>query len=356
VTAVRHVPGDAIDRLESRVNMSFLRLIAGFVAVLFLISLPAAAHHSQAIYDRANTITIEGVVTDYRWANPHTYLYLEVDDGADGTFVWPIEGQVTAILRRLGWDSDTFAPGDRITVVAHPSRDPARMMALLVSAEKNGVTYVGTTDDLKKRGSALPAAESLSGVWEVPATPLIRSFSEPFSWVLTPKGAEGLAAYDDRTMNPQLQCTPRVAPWLMIFTGVHKIDLGDDIVYIRTEYDTVDRVVHMNVASHDGAEVTHQGHSIGRWDGDVLVVDTAKFADNNSGSARGIRSGSQKHLVERFALDPARTSMTYHFDLEDPEFLAEPVSGEFQLAYRPDLDLLRVRCDTETAGRFVVGE
>ena len=122
---------------------------------------------------------------------------------------------------------------------------------------------------------------------------------------------------------------------------------------IRTEYDTVDRTVHMNVASHDGAEITHQGHSIGRWEGDVLVVDTTHFADNNSGAARGIRTGSQKHVVERFALDPERTSLTYRFEIEDPEFLAEPVSGELQMAYRPDLDLVRVRCDVDTAGRFV---
>ncbi len=190
----------------------------------------------------------------------------------------------------------------------------------------------------------------------MPATPLIRSFSEPFSWSVTAKGAEGLAAYDDRTMNPQLQCVPRVAPWLMIFTGVHMIELDDDIVLIRTEYDSVDRTVHMNVASHEGAQVTRQGHSIGWWEGDVLVVDTTNFADNNSGNARGIPSGSQKHLVERFELDPDRRSLIYRFELEDPEYLAMPVTGEFQSRYRPDLGLVRVPCDVETAGRFVIGE
>ena len=323
---------------------------------LCLVTLPAAAHHSQAIYDREHVITIEGVVSAFKWTNPHVYLYLETQNDSGEVVIWPIEGQVTGILRRLGWDSGTFSPGDRVTVVAHPSRDPARMMALLVSAEKDGVTYVGSTAALQGRGPELPVADSLAGIWEVPVTPLIRSFSEPFSWSLTAKGAEGLAAYDDRTMNPQLQCTPRVAPWLMLFTGVHKIELGDDIVLIRTEYDSVDRTVHMNAASHEGAEATHQGHSIGWWEGNVLVVDTANFADNNSGNARGVRSGSQKHLVERFELDPDRTSLTYHFDLEDPEFLAMPVTGEFQLAYRPDLDLVRLRCDEEAAGRFVVGE
>ncbi|HEY5624795.1 MAG TPA: DUF6152 family protein [Gammaproteobacteria bacterium] len=329
---------------------------SGLAIALLFVTLPAAAHHSQAIYDRENFVTIEGVVTAYEWSNPHVYLYVETQTDSGETAVFPIEGQVTAILRRLGWDSDTFVPGDRVTVVARPSRDPTRMMALLSSATKNGVTYVGTTAALQGRGAELPVADSLEGIWEVPVTPLIRSFSEPFSWSLTPEGEAGLAVYDDRTMNPQLQCTPRVAPWLMIFTGVHEIELADDTVLIRTEYDTVDRTVHMNETSHAGAEVTHQGHSIGRWEGDVLVVDTTHFADNNSGSARGVRSGSRKHLVERFELAPDRASLAYSFELEDPEFLAMPVTGEVRLAYRPDLDLVRIRCDVETAGRFILSE
>ncbi len=336
---------------DDRTSITVLRSVA--VAALLLLAMPVAAHHSQAIYDRQSTITIEGVVTEYRWANPHVYLYIEAQGEDGGTFIWPIEGQVTAILRRLGWDGDTFAPGDAVTVTARPSRDPNRTMALMTSVEKDGVVYAGGTAALPARAATVGAAESLAGNWEVPVTPWIRSFSEPFSWSLTAAGAEGLAAYDDRTMNPQLQCIQRTAPWLMIFTGVYSIELGDEVVMIRTEYDTVDRTVRMNVDSHDGAEVTHQGHSIGRWDGDVLVVDTTHFVANNSGAARGIRSGSQKHVIERFELDPDRTSMTYSFELDDPEFLAEPVAGELQLAYRPDLELVRVRCDVDTAGRFV---
>ncbi len=329
---------------------------AGVVIALFFATLSAPAHHSQAIYDRGRTITIDGVVTSYEWTNPHVYLYVQTQDASGETVVWPIEGQVTVILRRLGWDRDTFAPGDRVTVVAHPSRDPARQMALVSSVEKDGVTFVASTSALQGRAPALPTTESLEGIWEVPATPLIRSFSEPFSWSLTAAGAEGLAAYDDRTMNPQLQCIPRVAPWLMIFTGVHQIELGDDIVMIRTEYDTVDRTIYMNEASHEGAEVTHQGHSIGRWEGDVLVVDTTNFADNNSGNARGVRSGSRKHLVERFELDPDGTSLTYRFELEDPQYLATPVTGEFQSSYRPDLGFVRLRCDVDAASRFLLEE
>jgi hypothetical protein len=320
-------------------------------AALLSMTMPAMAHHSQAIYDTDRIVTFEGVVTDYRWTNPHTYLYVETQNDSGDTVVRAIEGQVTTIMRRLGWGPDTFAPGDRVRVEAYPSRDPNRAMALIYSAEKDGVRYSGDWEPLRSLSRAPGRADSLTGIWEVPFTPLIPRFSNPSSWAVTQKGAEGMAAYDD-SMNPQLQCIPRTAPWLMIFTGVHKIDVGDDIVSIRTEYDTVDRTVYMN-ASHEGAEVTPQGHSVGRWEGDVLVVDTTHFADNRSGHSRGIRSGAQKHLVERFSLDPDRTSLTYRFELEDPEYLAEPVTGELQSAYRPDLEFRPVPCDVDTAGRFI---
>jgi hypothetical protein len=321
------------------------------VVALSLLALPAAAHHSQAIYDSSKTVTIEGVVTQYRWTNPHTYLYVETKNASGATVVIPIEGQVTAIMRRLGWAPDTFAPGDRVVVKAHPARDTTRLMALLESAAKEGVTYSGNVAPLRNLATAQARADSLAGIWDVPFNPLIGLFSEPASWPVTAKGAEGIASYDEKTMNSQLQCIPRAAPWLMIFTGVHKIELGEKTVWIRTEYNTVDREVRMN-ASHDGAEYTLQGHSTGRWDGDTLVVDTTHFSDNRSGAARGVRSGAQKHLVERFSLDPDHASMTYSFVLEDPEYLAKPVTGQLQAAYRPDLDFKPVPCDIDTAGRF----
>ncbi len=325
----------------------------GPAAALFLITLPTAAHHSRAIYDQERIVTIEGVVTKYQWGNPHVYLYVEAQTDSGDAVEWELESNVTTIMRRRGWSRDTFAPGDRVTVQANPLRESTRMMALVASVERAGVALSGRAEGLD--GSEPPPirAEGLSGIWEVPFTPFIRRFSEPSSWPLTTKGAEAVETYDDRTMNPQIQCTARAAPWLMIFTGVHKIEVGDSLISIRTEYDTVERTVHMDLASHDGAAITHQGHSIGWWEDEALVVDTTHFADHRSGSARGIQSGAQKHLVERFELNPDRASLTYRFELEDSEYLAAPVTGELQSAYRPDLDFVPIACDLETARRFV---
>jgi Family of unknown function (DUF6152) len=329
----------------------------GLVTGLCLIALPLAAHHSRAIYDQDRIVAFEGVVARYEWSNPHVYLYVTTPDDSGNAVVWTLESNVTTIMRRRGWSSDTFAPGDRVIVRGNPARDSTRNMALTVSVTKGDVTYFDNDDGLVAAldGSEAPPvrADSVAGIWEVPFTqPVIRSFSEPVSWPLTPKGAEARESYVDETMNPQLECIPRTAPWLMIFTGVHEIEIGGPLVSIRTEYNTVERIVHMDLATHEGAPVTHQGHSIGWWEGEVLVVDTTHFADNLSGNARGVRSGSQKHLVERFELNPDRTKLTYRFELEDPEYLAAPVTGEVQSVYRPDVEFEPVACDRESAKRF----
>ena len=111
----------------------------------------------------------------------------------------------------------------------------------------------------------------------------------------------------------------------------------------------------MNVDSHDGAERTHQGHSIGWWENDTLVGVTTHFSGHRSGNARGVPSGSQKHLIERFELTPERTGLSYSFFLEDSEHLTAPVSGEVRSAYRPDIAFNPVACDPENARRFLGG-
>ncbi len=330
---------------------------SALAAALLLTTLPAATHHSRTIFDQDRIVTIEGVVTKYEWANPHVYLYVEAETEAGDAVVWALESGVTTLVRRQGWSSNTFVPGDRVIVQGNPARDSRRNMALVVSVQKAGVTLshrLAISGPVPDEHELSPVkADGLSGIWEVPSSPFVGHFSDPSSWSLTTKGAEAVEAYDDRTMNPQIQCTARTVPWLMIFAGVHKIEIGDSLISIRTEYDTVERTVHMDLASHDGAAATHQGHSIGWWEGEVLVVDTTHFAHHRNGNARGVPSGSQKHLVERFELDPDRSSLTYRFELEDPEYLAEAVRGEVQSAYRPDVEFSPVACDLENARRFV---
>ncbi|HEY5624389.1 MAG TPA: DUF6152 family protein [Gammaproteobacteria bacterium] len=325
-------------------------------AAMLLAAASAGAHHSRSIYDEAQTLTFEGVVTEFEWANPHVYLYVEVPGEAGEPVVWTIEHGSTTAMKKRGWSPDTFVPGETVIVQAHPERNSTRNMALVYSVEKAGVTRLGRGDpDEPLDAIQGPAAEAdgLSGTWVILQTLMVRYFSEPYDWPLTEAGAAAVASYDDLTMNPQIRCQSRTAPWFMIFPSVQRIDVGETAVTIHSEYDAIERTIHLDVDSHDGAVASHHGHSIGWWEGDVLVVDTTHFSDHRSGAARGIPSGSQKHLVERFALDPDRTSMTYSFELTDPEFLSETVTGGVQSAYRPDVEFAPIPCDPENARRFI---
>ncbi len=79
------------------------------------------AHHSFAMFDTANPVTIAGVVTALQWTNPHVYIELDVTEGPS-TRHWTIELGSPSILQRGGWKFNTIKPGDRITAVVSPLR------------------------------------------------------------------------------------------------------------------------------------------------------------------------------------------------------------------------------------------
>ena len=85
-------------------------------------ALPGWTHHSHGNYDLATYTTIEGAVTEAHWINPHTWIYLEVEN-LDGTAtVWALEGGGINSLTRLGWSQESVQVGDNISVRCHPLR------------------------------------------------------------------------------------------------------------------------------------------------------------------------------------------------------------------------------------------
>jgi hypothetical protein len=139
----------------------------------------------------------------------------------------------------------------------------------------------------------------------------------------------------------------------MIDPDFKQIVVDEDVITIRGGFAPAERTIHMDAATHDGATRTVQGHSIGRWEGETLVIDTTHFSDHRIGNGyRGIASGARKHLVERLTLLEGGTRLTYEFELMDPEFLAEPVTGGVEWAYRADLEFVREPCELDNARQF----
>ena len=105
------------------------RLIAIFSTGVGLLSLsvPSYSHHGTSIvYDLTQTITMSGTVTDFRFVNPHTIIYLDVH-GEDGKVVSWLGGlsAQTSLSQREGWTIETLKPGDEIMVIGAPARGGA---------------------------------------------------------------------------------------------------------------------------------------------------------------------------------------------------------------------------------------
>lgn len=102
------------------------RLTYGIIAAACCLSLPASAHHSFAMFDGENPITLRGQVTQFRWSNPHVALFVQVDDAPRSESVWAVELTSPGNLRRLGWSRTTLEPRDRVEVQISPLRDGRR--------------------------------------------------------------------------------------------------------------------------------------------------------------------------------------------------------------------------------------
>jgi hypothetical protein len=342
--------------MQQRNHLTFL-LCA--VVVIAVASPTAYAHHSGAAYDTSKEVTIEGDVVNFEWVNPHAYIFVVQITKDGGHVEWKIEAVGLGVLRRLGWSGDTLAAGDKVTVTGNPDRNGAIKSLNLISLRKGDKTLFdakGLMSVLVSAGDAPKAAATgLDGTWAtlLAMQVVMRLQVSPKGAIaLTPAGEAALAAYNERTMSPGLACIPQPAPFFMYVPDLKRVTTDNSVIRIAGEYDATERTIHMDVANHDGAAPSLHGHSIGRWDGGTLIVDTAAFAEHRTGNALGVPSGRQKHLIERLTLGGDGTNLTYQFELTDPEFLAAPVKGEVQWVHRADTGFERHECNLDNARRF----
>jgi hypothetical protein len=87
-----------------------------------LFAAPVWAHHSHAMYDATKELTLEGVIKEMRWVNPHAWLYFVVKNEDGTTRTWALEGPGVAGLVRRGFTQESLAPGIPIKVNCYPLR------------------------------------------------------------------------------------------------------------------------------------------------------------------------------------------------------------------------------------------
>ena len=84
---------------------------------------PALAHHSFAMFDHVNRITVAGTVSDFQWTNPHVFVMLDVPDGKGGSKAYTVECASPNVLTRVGWKFNLIKRGDKISALINPLRN-----------------------------------------------------------------------------------------------------------------------------------------------------------------------------------------------------------------------------------------
>ena len=130
---------------------------AALAALAF--AMPALGHHSDAGLDMNSVVTIEGTVTEFSWRNPHVYINVEAEDEHGETSEWSLQLGSTITVSRMGWDRDSLAPGDRVTVRAHAAID-GRPYGLLDFIEKEGGVVLPTRFDSGSGEPIIPQGEA----------------------------------------------------------------------------------------------------------------------------------------------------------------------------------------------------
>lgn len=119
------MPSSSGVALTSKTGL-LLTLMLGLLAT----SQALSAHHGLAAYDMSKAVTIKGSVTEFLFANPHSAIYLDVQDDHGNVEKWMVEADSPNNLARAGWTRNSIKPGDQIAVVGNRAKDGSKLLRL----------------------------------------------------------------------------------------------------------------------------------------------------------------------------------------------------------------------------------
>jgi hypothetical protein len=372
----------------------------GIAAVIALSAASVAAHHGFGTFDITTTVSFNGaLLTRIQLINPHSWLYFEMVDESGKVQKYRCEMRSAHVLRRSGWTPDLFLPNTKVNITASPDRADPNSCYLQTVEFANGsrmdrygqyvkapggkvrevVGAVRVAD--AKRPARRPTGEpNLAGDWapeqRVMADPrgvgggLIR-LSEVeearrrgdapnpagaggtppgaargagprlFGGTeLTERGTREAATFAQRD-NPRFRCETTSILFDWTFDGpVNRITQSRNTIDLQYGQLGLRRTIYMTQKEHPkNLRSSRAGHSIGRWEGDTLVVDTVGFLPGVLNAP--VRHSDQLHVVERFTLDPKTMRLTRSFEATDPVYLKGTYTGRDEVSpadapYAPD--------------------
>lgn len=340
-------------------------IAAGLVAVV--LAVPAWAHHGFGRFDPTREIELEGTLTGVDFVNPHAYLYFDAVAADGKVTAMRCEMRAATVLRRSGWTPEMFVNGRQVKIAGNPHRDdPASCYidTLTIGDAPTLERYQQLTSAASgaaaARAARLAGGEpNLAGEWAqeqyliarppagqgrgglVPKSLVAAVESGQIAFADVPNAgwgaspvtftAAGQTASDALRVvspedSPRARCEITSILFDWVFDGpINRITQNADAITL--EYGRgLTRTVHMNLTSHpENVTPSRAGHSIGRWEGDTLVVDTSAFAPGVL--AGTVPHSDRLHVVERFTLDPQAPALRREYVAEDPVYFTDRYVG-----------------------------
>jgi len=315
---------------------------------LGLLALPimTSGHHSLAEYDRTVLQEVQGEVLRVMWRNPHIRFTLsrENEDGEQET--WDLHGFDLNSLDRRDIPHDLVQVGDVIRVSGSPSsrRENHLYVSNLLTASGAEImisptaeplwseTVIGRSTSADSTSVTATEGRSIFRVWSR-AAGVADTRHFPFT-------AAAIAARStwDPDDNFAIRCEPEGMPRIM--TNPHPFEFVDQgaRVALRSELYDVTRTIHIDdAASPADQPATPLGYSVGRWEGNTLVVSTTRanwpYFDN-----RGTPQSEAVEYDERFTPSDDQNRLDYRLTITDPATFSEPAIYErYWLALGQDL-------------------
>lgn len=297
----------------------------------------ALGHHAAVVtYHTDQLIEVEGEITRLVWRNPHLRFTIDATDAQGGTARWAVESIPVTRLTRAGVSADTVGVGQTVRVAGFPSRRSAtevyainmllpdgREILLDTPVARWTNNTIGTGRDETPGTASADPSLGIFRVWSTDGVPLGITNNKTFQ--LTEQARAAQAEWDPLSpANPFRGCTPKGMPPIMEQPNpMEFVDRGEHILLRLEEYDTVRTISMRGGPSDESIQATPLGHSIGRWDGRTLVVETDRVSWRNF-SQSGLIQSEAIEVIERFAPSEDGARLDYELRITDPALFTEP--------------------------------
>lgn len=333
-----------------------------------LAAFPVYAHHAAtATFDTSQDMEIEGYVTSFSFVNPHVTITLDVEDESGVASEWVVTAPAVAGFRRWGWTRDTLDEGQYVRFVGRPARHDGPMILLErgdieggrlleVSPEDGSLVRVltgpspdQTPDDLARPELALDDGRpNLSGTWLAVAP---GSGPRPAAAQFNAAGQALQDAFDPARDSAYTHCEPRNLVGDVTAIQSVRVTQSQDYVVLEYEGPGTQRMVYLDGREASSGEHTRLGHSVARYEGDALVIETSQLLGgltNGGGNALS----DEMTLVETYrrADDADNAALELSIVINDPGHLEAPWQRGWRKVQTHEYEFADVVCRPPALG------